>query len=263
MQEAYKRITNPNFELVPKRMIRIVKYITIHSVIMILCFLALQTTAATIRTTQENPVAFKFIVSYPVTIKRGDTVQLHNLRDTLLIVHYNDITLYRLIPYRDFKTNEKLPGTEEYFVRKKTEAYGKLFKTLTDSIYTLVAADSFLSKRAFSESFFEPGMNDKLIKTIIHSGIMEERYVPIKKTNEMLFDSTIYYYSLALVNLPYSFNPKLDRTKKAKLYKVRLIYNKYYSKAYGATVPKREYLFELQKVKIDNLDALLRLVKII
>ena len=211
----------------------------------------------------DKLVAFKLIVNYPIVIKRSDTVHLSNFNDTLLIVHYKDLTLYKLVPLRILKTDAKISGTEQYFVRKDSALFGKLFERLTDTAYRLVAVDSFLEKRAFSTANFENSKNDRLVKTIIHRGIVEERYVPMKKTVELMFDSTIYYYSVALNNIPYTFSPKLDRLKKAKLFKVRLIYNKSYSKTYQVDLPKREYLFELQNAKIDNPDALLRLLKII
>ena len=53
-------------------------------------------------------------------------------------------------------------------------------------------------------------------------------------------------------NVEYSFSKKLDSLKHMKLFRIRFLIKEKYSPTYKLTLPKREFLFEIKEVAVDN-----------
>jgi hypothetical protein len=212
----------------------------------------------------KNFKTLQLTVNYPIITLNDDNLSFFNITDSIFINYYEDFVLYKLAPSRIFETNEKIPGTETYFVFKKKDKYG-LWLSKLDSINhgKSEPVDSFLNIRAFASAKFNLTTNDSLIQSVNDkkANILQEKYIPKKRYGEFTFDSVYYYFTNDLKNFDYSFSPKLDSIRNMKLFKVRLLYNQSFSSKYNHILPKREYFFQIKEVPITNPEKILNFFK--
>jgi hypothetical protein len=214
---------------------------------------------------QESKSVY-LIYSYPVSMapETGNKYKILSLTDTILITNYNDYVLYRLPGIVDFETNNKIMDSEPYFIYKKNDKFGAFFTSIKDiKNGEELPIDSFLTKKALRSKDFDipPDSIFKLEKTIIKKDFTIEKFIPLKKNNETIFDSIIYYYSKRFNQIGYSFSGKLDSLKQMKLFKIRLIYNEYFSPSYKTIISKREYLFEIQPAPLVDKNLIIDFIK--
>jgi hypothetical protein len=192
-----------------------------------------------------NMHEYSLRVNYPLIKEDGEVI---NLRDTLPIVFYKDFVCY-FLPYQygEIKEHEfQFKGKRyRYFVFKKGAGFGYLYNDLNDSLpVNKFAVDSFLSKRAFLSNFDSDSLKPAG-KEGDSKSILLEKYTLWTKTNEFQMDSVYFYYAQDLKDIPYSFSPKMDKSRSMKLFKVRLMFNGYRSPSTGFDIPKREFSFEI------------------
>ncbi len=199
------------------------------------------------------------IVNYPLNMIQEKGLVNDNLLDTIFIFNFMDYSVYQLPPNRFFETNARIDGTEPIFVIKKNSKFGLSFQNVRDSSSGVkLLADSFLNNRAFGNARFSVTPFDSLVKTIgiPNSGHVIEMFISKVSSPNDYFDSVYHYYSggKGYMNLDYTFSEKLDSLKGMKLYKVRLLYNEKYSNEYKVTLPKREFLFNVEPVALSKAD---------
>jgi len=56
--------------------------------------------------------------------------------------------------------------------------------------------------------------------------------------------------------IQFSLSPFLDSLKNKKLYKLKLAYNEAFNNTYSITMPKRDIIYEIREVNVDNIDNL-------
>src|SRR5437763_997712 len=91
------------------------------------------------RTYSKNKVqvddlkAMNLIVNYPVTLSNKGEISFFNLKDTISIYYHSDLILYKLLARRRIENEEKVIGSQSYFIYKKNSGEGYLFNNLSDS----------------------------------------------------------------------------------------------------------------------------------
>src|SRR4030095_4671793 len=101
----------------------------------------------------------------------------------------SDYLIYRLPAIVKFETDEKIEGTEPYFIYNKQDSFGILFNSLTDSSSGMTCrVDSFLFNRGFKVKDIDipvdsvwPLMEVKKDK----GGVLIEKYGMAKQRDEM------------------------------------------------------------------------------
>jgi hypothetical protein len=200
------------------------------------------------------------VVNYPIVIINDgihNGVNFFNLKDTVSIFYYNSYMVYHLAGSRDLLTDEKIAGSDSWFVLRKPLTYGYLFNSISDSSKGLkLPVDSFLNKRAYANASFNSNEKDSLVESFGNRDTLVEEYFVNKSNDELHPDSLYFYFSKKYKNIDYTFSPKLDSLKNMKLYKVRLLYNAKFSTAYKTMLPRREYLFEIRNEGKNNIKQL-------
>ncbi|MBK7884307.1 MAG: hypothetical protein IPJ81_11305 [Chitinophagaceae bacterium] len=189
-----------------------------------------------------------FFKNIPLVNKENN--ELSNLFDSVSIYNYNDYTLYEQPTiYNEFYNDELIKDNiyYQYFIFKKNDKAGYWYDSLSaKKITRSVKLDSY---------------NDSLVSIITNSdSIVEEKYINKIKFDETYCDTTVFYYSKNYKNIGYSLSKELDSLKNSKVFKIRLIYNKYKSAAYGVIMPQREFLFEFKKAEVTNEKAIIDFV---
>ncbi len=199
----------------------------------------------------EKLYVIRLNVNYPVTLFESGKINFFNLKDTLYIFYKNDYILYELPPSTDFITNKRIPGTEPYFIFKKNNKNGYLFKSAADSGKgTIYNVDSLLYNKAFALTNIFTSVKDSLSNCIKDEkeGVITEKYFFKKQCIDDCIDTVYFYFSKSMKNCEYSFSKELDSLKKMKLFKIRLLYNQKFSSTYKTNLPEREFLFEIKEV---------------
>ncbi len=191
--------------------------------------------------------------SFPTTVyPENDEIKIYTLKDTILIFYYSDYLIYRLPPTVKFETDEKIKGTEPYFIYNKQDSFGILFNSITDSSSGMTCrVDSFLFNRGFKIKDM-----DLPVDSVWHlmevkkdkEGVVIEKYGIMKQGDEMSIDTIFYYYSKKMNKIEYSFSKKLDSISGKKLFKARFLFNSKFSSSNKTVLPKREISFEIREV---------------
>ncbi|HET9057328.1 MAG TPA: hypothetical protein VFN30_10840 [Chitinophagaceae bacterium] len=212
----------------------------------------------------KNPIYLRLSVNYPIVQANNNKAELFNLKDTIYIFYHNTDILY-YIPHRiTFETEEKLISEEVkyfYFLYTKDSSFGYFFDSSENTILPKRhPVDSFLFRRGYASKF--DLQNERFIginknKT---NGVVTEKYVPEYIPNETCYDTIMFYFDKRLNDVSFSFSKNLDKVKRQKLFKVRLLYNQKYSEIYQLMMPQREMYFEIQKLPIKNPKTILKLI---
>ncbi len=205
--------------------------------------------------------AYKLMVSYPLVRDKGD---LTILKDTVSIFYWQDYLIYKVHYTALTRINDGPVNSEKrynYFVFKKADKYGHLFYDVLDSsVGKRLPVDSFLFVRGFHLAVNTDSLKLVSSKKNKTSGVLLEKYVSPKQRGDFVPDSIFYYYSPHL-KTDYTFSAQLDSIKNMKLYEVRFMYNRRYSRANKITLPKREFYFEVIEVVVDDKKEIEKVIK--
>lgn len=212
-----------------------------------------------------------YIVKLPLV--QGDR-QYIDFGDTTPIYYFEDLIVYKL-PYTfdsskmtyhikaDTISKEHIltETRYNYFVYKNGNSNGIWYKSIeqldsnkiltVDSIIKRVGTPTNLQAIIYSP-------NDSLLESqsLDNGNILIEKYIPKTKPDDSYNDTTLLYYSKIMKPIPFSLSSFLDSLKNKKLYKLRLAYNEAFSETYSITMPKRDIIYEIREVNVDNIDTL-------
>jgi hypothetical protein len=204
---------------------------------------------------------------YPVNqYEEGGEIKIHYIRDTIALFYINEYILYRLPAVVDFKTGQNVTGTEPFFVYKRGANRGRLYTSLNDSSKgSRINIDTFILQnvRKIKDVDTPPDSLWSLTeeREIDNEDLRVEKFSLIKKSNELLFDSVLFYYSRSMRNIEFSLSPKLDKEKKSKLCQVFLVYNEGYSPSQKRNLPKHEFRFGIERILPGKTDYLRELIE--
>jgi hypothetical protein len=237
------------------------------------CFLSVILLYCGVTKRDNSPQMRVINLIHHLQLVNTDDGKLLDLIDTLNIFYNGDIIIYAVPHSRETsnltfdkkgnQNNEKLLKRETlytYFIYKKNDSLGFKYDSISDSRKKEFAVDSFLNLKAFRNAVFY-SKNDSLIETISKAGsnILIEKYIPKIKYDESYNDTTYFYFTDKLTNIDYSFSRELDSIKNLKLVKVRFIFNPVPKGLYPFGIPRRELLFEIKEVSLNNPDEILNL----
>lgn len=219
----------------------------------------------------DNITAIAYIVKLPLV--QGDR-QYIDFGDTTPIYYFQDLIIYKL-PYtfdsskmtyhiktETISQEHILTETRyNYFVYKNGNNNGIWYRSIEqlDSNKTLTV-DSILKRVGTPTNLqaiiFSP--NDSLLESqsLDNGDILIEKYIPKTKLDDSYNDTTLLYYSKTMKLIQFSLSPFLDSLKNKKLYKLRLAFNEVFSETYSITMPKRDIIYEIREMNVDNIDNL-------
>lgn len=188
---------------------------------------------------------FSFIQDHKIQpFKETDTIQAYSV---------GDYQLYKLAAKRRLETNEKVPGTEPYFIYKKGTPLGFWLNGINDTVGKLLPVDSVLTSRAFKVE-----ITDLLSKGWIHhkddtkGNTVIAKYSATMEVDADSPDSVWIYFSSELANCGYSFSRILEQQRKLKITKVQYVFNSKNSRKYNMVVPRRETSVSALSLSIDH-----------
>ena len=209
----------------------------------------------------------QYVLNFPVQYqKENDEVKVYSMRDTTSMYFLGPYVLYKLPPAARFETNENIPGTEPYLLYRKGAKTGQLFASVLDTTSgRTVQLDSLLERRALRGKDFEIP-SDTAWRMVSREGdsrrgSLLEKYSLIGEPVGNVMDSIYYYYSKELRDEDFTFSRKIDSMKGMKLHRVRFLFNPKYSPSDGFVIPKREYLFDLQRVAPKDPEAIKKMIR--
>lgn len=170
--------------------------------------------------------------------------------DTITKFSYGSLVVYQLAQTREAATDEKIPGTSQYFVYKESRPKGYLFSSYNDSsLGKILNVDSMLKMSSFAEAnapvlpdstwaIFRAEENDK-------KQALFEMYYAKTDNGCAACDSIYYYFDSRMNNLHHSLSHNLDSARRMKLYRIRCLFNEKFSTRDNVMLPKREFFLEL------------------
>lgn len=214
-------------------------------------------------------------LAYKFQLIKTEGGELINVEDTLRIVSYKDIVVYR-VPFQRVSTivgvdtsgnilEERIISEKKGFnhlVYRQNSNYGVMFDSIKELPTKKFKVDSFLTARTFKDFKFFNSSNDSLIEVNEYEkGIRIEKYVPKLKFDQSYADSLLLYFTKKLTDKPYSFSRDLEKQKRMNLSKVRILYNSIPKGAYDFEVPKREFVFEIIDVTLEDKQEIMYYIK--
>jgi hypothetical protein len=143
------------------------------------------------------------------------------MTDSTSIIYKNDIVLYELLGQHYIEETKDTiiykPTIYSYFIIKKGDLTGRLYKSLNDTKYKIVQTDSLLQKTGFLDNFSKSIKNPytTLYTTVVNGDEKIEIYNLIKKKYGYA-DTLKVYYTKRMKNIDFSLAPEIDN----KTYKV-------------------------------------------
>ena len=184
-----------------------------------------------------------------------DSGILMNITDSVEILYYNKYRIARTT-VKSMLLNNKDSVYEtlkyNYFIFKKTESTGYLFRDLYDKNPKIENVDSLFKKQYFTGSVLKPSSNDSLIDTKEINDMLSMKFFSKKHFDESYPDTTIYLFKKDKNNIDFSISKPIDTLTNLKLSKIRCIYNEEKSKNYSFILPARELYLELFEFKLQN-----------
>lgn len=185
---------------------------------------------------------------------------LHFFDTTFITKFTNKTVLIRNIQGSDFKvvpndsililsdSGQPLYYKPEYTLKKQGEPLADWY-SMDDTINPVkVNADSMWNKHITFPPLLIDEKIDSLVATKENRKERTEYYVAPRLPDESFPDSIILKYSANLNDMPLSISKELDMRNGKKLYRAEFIYKSYYDERYKQQIPRRVYIFEVNKV---------------
>jgi hypothetical protein len=194
------------------------------------------------------------------------TGELINAKDSFQVFSQDDIYYYLFPQKITYENDSAVYKTEikySIFFFKKNNLTGE-FIDQPSRIRKTYSVDSFLKKRAFLGFNYLDKKNDSLIETnlVTDSFKLIEKYVSLIKIDNSYPDTTIMYYDVQNNSTSvYSFSPLIEKNKRLKIIKIRMIYNSQYYAGYEFKFPYHEFFFEMRNSIIEK-DSLIYWLKV-
>lgn len=223
-----------------------------------------------------------------IPIVATDGKMEEEIYDSICIIYYKDFRIYQLpVEYteanvRVIEGSDTVPGQlidsltfketrYDFFIQKEGKPYGylslpELRKTWKRTVgevvnpveWKKINADSILNLKVTHLNFGLVRQIATLVSTSENDKAKElvQVYVSKNINADTDCDTTYLYFKPELTDIAYSYSPVLDSLMKSKLYKIRLLYNARMSNVYNVWVPEREWLFEMGKIPVEDMQGI-------
>jgi hypothetical protein len=205
--------------------------------------------------------------------------EMKYIKGNITFYYAKEYTVYKLPTYDldDEGINKITNNSYNFFVVKNNESIGYIYDTLiwdnlikrnnrifNKSNWRKINADSTLKGRGFIDfNVYNLVMQSKLAysKTENNINSLIRVYTPTKIIDESYNDTTFLYFSKSLKNIVFSFSRQLDSVENLKLVKIRLLSNEKFSQQYKIILPKREFVFEINKLPATDSSEIIELLE--
>ena len=214
--------------------------------------------------------AYSVILNWELV--RLEDGSIFNLKDTFTIVQKNQINMYIISKpfensYTTYNKNDSIISEKletginyNYYLFKEKQAVGIRYDSVNAKKGVKFLVDSFINSKTFFKSDINLDSDYQLNKKIQLTKFSDaEIYYTENKKDENFPDSMYLFFSSSFNKAPYKFSKKLDSTHQKKLFKIQIIYNPLRSDKYSFLLPRRELLFEIQKISISDHDPINKL----
>jgi len=196
-------------------------------------------------------------------VKNNGQVYLQN--DSVNIYYYKNLIFFRK-PYQNLQRVQQRDQQEhvfdtlvngtigyKYFLYKQNNLWGLTFDSLSILTGKVHRVDSFLTTTVFGNVKFYNNSNDSLIDIEeMETETVLEKHIPKIKYDRSYPDSIYFFLDKKLVHLKYVLSGELDSVRQSKLFKIVSIYNSFYDTLHKLQMPRREFVFGIKQIKIDN-----------
>ena len=203
--------------------------------------------------------ALNLIVNYPVVQTIAGNLHVFNLSDTISIYYSKDYIVYKLAPIRQLETDQRIKGSEPYFIYQNNSKTGTLFDSIRQTgIGTKVSVDSILFNRAYTgmKSDFTDASWKKMDSIRDKQSLIEKFAPRTASTDPTNIDSAFFYYTAELKDYDYSFSKKADSLTNLKLYQLRCLYKAKLTSD-NKLFQARELFFKIEKKDISDADSVI------
>ena len=205
----------------------------------------------------HTPIIQSVMVNYDQPLVDNDGTLIEN-KSSFRVYYYGKLIMY----YYPYKFDSSIDGRviiqnerrQNYFVFHQDsligydyDPYFRLDNRKVD-VAKMVKMISLESNRLDTMATLKPDS----INSNKSNGTMEEIYNNVEKGGDMGNYITHLYYSNKLKDIKESFSKKLDSIKQMKLYMIRILFPEMVSEKYKITFPKREMIFEMKEVPVED-----------
>ncbi len=203
--------------------------------------------------------SLKLIVSYPVIQNSEGNNKIFNLLDTISIYYLNEYAVYKLSAVRQLENNQRISGSEPYFIYRIGSKTGALFDSISQrGTGTDASIDSILFYRAYTG--IKSNLTDtswKKVDSIRTDQSLLEKFAPCQASADPnMVDSVLFYYNKEFNNYNYSLSKKADSISKMKLCQIKLLYNAKIS-VDNKLFQARELFLKIEKNDISDCDSVI------
>ena len=211
----------------------------------------------------------KEIVAYSIMsdweLVKTEDGSLFNLKDTFIAAQKNNTCMY--VIYKPYVNTYITYDKNDSIVSERSEEGVNYNYYLFNSMQRVgVKYDSFNTKKGIefpvdsliaAKNFFKSDINLDSGYTLIRKAQVEkfsevEIYHANHRPDEDFPDSIYLTFSSKFDKVPYSFSKKIDSIHQKKLFKIQIIYNPLKNEKFSFPLPRRELLFEIKKVSVQN-----------
>ncbi len=210
-------------------------------------------------------------------VYQAEMEQLFTIKDSLEIVFYEGLIMLK-VPFtqtvlkdKALKNDSILVSAESIqsqlvickaYIYEVNKLFGLKYDSLNATLPALFNVDSVLVNRAY-KGISIVGQEDSIVYSVFdkQSNMLIEKYVNKQPQDFTYQDSTILYYNTDLNKVPFSFSPKIDKEKEAKLFKIEAIFNEvsvlHEGKNYN--IPRRLFVFDFKQVETQDKNEMVQL----
>lgn len=193
---------------------------------------------------------------YRLDIYDPSTGRFMKVNDSLIKLTEDDITGYQYyIPGEKVNPGDKRKSTQflgetlgyRFFFYHEKDGTGNFYDSVSVKKAQKLPVDSMLrTKFSVQGSMFYQETNQLVTSVKQPDGRLFEKYIPASRPDESYPDSICLWYDPALNDLKYSFNPRLDSLRDAKMYKALFIFNR------TKNIPRREFEFRFDRAAVSQ-----------
>ena len=221
--------------------------------------------SACINRLSRSPQADCYAMTAKLQVFAEDSVTVVDINDTIPIYIFEDFMVYKIPHINQILFNWKVVSEKkayEYFIFKKGDKLGYLYPD-SSQLFTPLSyrVDSMLKTRAYKDGFSLPDHFSPIFTKSNRGKELRITYLTNEKKREMNCDTIQYSFAEDKNVFNYSMSPLLDSIYKKKFYRLRLIFNPFFSHVLNKKLDGREYEYSLIKEQYQDVNKVGKFVE--
>ncbi len=185
-----------------------------------------------------------FVVEYEGGVLRDESVN-----DSVCVTYAGDYIVYDLPYHYENEVDGVVVSSGmgmEYFIYKKGQTQGHLYKTMQDGKWKRLPVDSVFKTKIDTEGYELTQRYSKVPSKLIYNDKQELVLVKLYPKNEKMVDSIYLYFSKQYARLGHSLSRQTDAQYSSTLYKINM-----FLEMEKDTVPDAAYLNKFKLVSCE------------